>query len=377
MKIAVNTRLLLISRMEGIARYNYESLKKMVLAHPEDEFYFIFDRPYDDNFIFADNVKAVSLFPPTRHPFLILYWFEFAVHRYLKKRKPDVFLSGDTYMSLRSKVPCLMVSHDLAYIHYPDHIPLINRNYYRYFFPRFHRKAKALIAVSEYTKQDIIDKYAIKEDKITVAHNAPNGYFYPVTDKVKKETQNKVCNGNPYFIYLGSIHPRKNLCNLIKGFNHFKEKSKSNYQLVIVGRPAWNTNDFYQTLNNSPYKDEIVHKQLTREELPEYIASAEALCYISLFEGFGIPILEGFEAGVPVITSNVSSMPEVAGDAAILIDPKDTEMIGSAMMKISEDPALRKELIAKGNERLKKFNWEITAEIIYKKLQEIVLANDK
>lgn len=372
MKIAVNTRLLLESRMEGIARYNYESLKRMVLAHPEDEFYFIFDRPYSSSFIFADNVKAIQVFPPTRHPFLIIFWFEWAVYRALKRIKPDVFLSGDTYLSLRSKVPTLLVSHDLAYIHYPDHIPFINRNYYRYFFPRFHRKAKEIIAVSSFTKSDIIKQYGIDEERISVAHNAPNGHFYPVDAVVQEKVRARLTGGRPYFVYLGSIHPRKNLVNLIEGFNRFKETGDHTHCLLIIGRPAWNTSGFYSAINSSPYKKDILHRQFNREELPDYIGSAEALCYISLFEGFGIPILEGFEAGIPVITSLVSSMPEVAGNAAILADPMDPESISKAMNLLANDKELRKSKIEAGKKRLKAFSWEKTASIIYKKLEEIV-----
>lgn len=372
MKIAVNTRLLLESRMEGIARYNYESLKRMVLAHPEDEFYFIFDRPYSENFIFAENVKAIHLFPPTRHPFLIIFWFEWALKRLLDKLKPDVFYSGDTYMSLRSKVPTLLVCHDLAYIHYPDHIPLINRNYYRYFFPRFHQKAKEILAVSEYTRQDIIQQYQLDPHKITVAYNAPNGHFYPIDEAKKAEIRSALTEGEKYFVYLGSIHPRKNVEKLIKGFDHFKEKTGSSYRLLIIGRPAWNTASFYKSLNESPFRNHIVHQQFSRDDLPAYIGSAEALCYVSLFEGFGIPILEGFEAEVPVITSNVSSMPEVAGDAALLCDPVDPASIGTAMESLFRSPELSKKLVAKGRKRLSVFSWEKTADIIYGKLSDIV-----
>lgn len=372
MKIAVNTRLLLESRMEGIARYNYENLKRMVLSHPEDEFYFIFDRPYSKSFLFADNVFPVQLFPPTRHPFLIIYWFEWAVRRYLKRLKPDVFLSGDTYMSLLAKVPTLLVCHDLAYIHYPDHIPVINRNYYRFFFPRFHQKADAIIAVSEYSRQDVIRQYGIDPQKVTVAHNAPNGHFFPIEPTIQQEIRKKTTGGAPYFVYLGSIHPRKNVENLIHGFEYFKRSSGKEHKLLIIGRPAWNTASFYRTLHQSPYRGDILHEQIARDKLPEYIGSAEALCYVSLFEGFGIPILEGFEAGVPVITSNVSSMPEVAGDAALLVDPQDPESIGSAMQQLAEDPSLGKNLIRKGQQRLSKFSWERTANILYDKLTEIV-----
>ena len=371
MIIAVNTRLLLENTMEGIARYNYESLKRMVAAHPEDDFYFIFDRPYSKKFIFGDNVHPIVMFPPTRHPLLMIYWFEWAVYRLLKKLQPDVFFSGDTYLSLRSKIPTLLVSHDLAYLHYPDHIPLSHRLYYRYFFPIFHRKATEIIAVSQFTKNDIIRQYGIDGDKITVAYNAGNGHFFPIPESTQIEIRRDFTDGKPYFVYLGSIHPRKNIENLIKGFEHFKSAYETDHKLVILGRLAWNTGTFLKTWNQSPFKQDIIQTQIPRKDLPRYIGSSEALCYISLFEGFGIPILEGFESGVPVITSNVSSMPEVAGNAALLVDPHDPESIKSAMFQIATSPELRKNLVEKGFHRLKDFSWEKTAEILYEKLVKI------
>ncbi len=370
MRIAVNTRLLLENTMEGIARYNYESLKRMVAAHPDDSFYFIFDRPYSKHFMLGENVHPIVLFPPTRHPVLMLYWFEWAIYRLFKKLKPDVFLSGDTYLSLRSDIPTLLVCHDLAYIHYPDHIPLSHRLYYRYFFPRFHRKATEIIAVSEFTKNDIIQQYGISADKITVAYNAGNGHFSPVPESTQIHTRREFTGGKPYFVYLGSIHPRKNIENLIKGFEQFKSKYGTDHKLVILGRLAWNTGTFLKTWKNSPYKQDIIQTQIPRKDLPRYIGSAEALCYVSVFEGFGIPILEGFEAGVPVITSNVSSMPEVAGNAALLVDPHDPGSIQSAMYQLISTPGLKSELIEKGFQRLKYFNWQKTAEILYDRLKK-------
>lgn len=375
MRIAVNTRLLLENRMEGIARFNFEILKRIVKEHPEDEFYFFFDRPYSDKFIFADNVFPIVLFPPTRHPLLMIIWQEFMVKKELKRLKPDLFFTGDTYMPLNPKVPTVLVSHDLAFLHFKDNVGFFDKNYYNFFFPKFHSKADKIIAVSKFTKIDIIDKYGIDSKKIDVVYNAANGHFKPIEEEVKQQVKDKLTGGNPYFVYLGSIHPRKNLVNLIKAFNVFKNENENDYHLVIIGRPAWKTQEFYKTLESSPYRDKIITKQVKREELPEYIGSAEAMFYVSLFEGFGIPILEGFEAGIPVVTSNLSSMPEVAEDAAILVDPRSPKSIAGAMKDLSIDDELKKSLIQKGFERLKYFSWDISAKKTYKIMKEVVNRN--
>lgn len=371
MRIAVNVRFFLKDRMEGIARFNYETLKRIVLQNPQDEFFFLFDRDYDQGFIFADNVKPIVLLPPTRHPFILVFWLEVRIKNALKKIKPDIFLSGDTYMSLNSGVKTVIVSHDLAFHHYPEHTRFFDRNFYHYFFPKYHHKADKIIAVSEFTKQDIIKKYGIHESKIDVVHNAANGHFYHIDDHTKAKIKAELTAGNPYFVYLGSIHPRKNIVNLIKAFELFKEKTNSDHFLVIIGRPAWKTGEYFSTLKNSPVRNSIITRQIKRELLPQYIGSADALFYVSFFEGFGIPILEGFEAGIPVVTSNTSSMPEVAGDAALLADPFSPESISEAMEKLASDPQTGTELVKKANERLKFFSWDKSAEKMYSILKEI------
>jgi len=375
MKIAVNTRLLLEHRMEGIARFNYEILKRIVIDHPEDKFYFFFDRPYSDKFIFADNVTPIVIPPPTRHPLLTTIWLELMLKRQLKKIKPDIFFSGDTYMPVKPGVPTVIVSHDLAFLHCTNNVDFFNKKYYHYFFPKFHHQAEKIIAVSEFTKNDITDKYGINSNKIEVVHNAANGHFNPVSEKKRIQVREKLTGGNPYFVYLGSIHPRKNIVNLIKAFDLFKSKTDNDYHLAIIGRPAWKTEEYYKALEVSPYRDFIVTKQLKRKDLPEVIGSADAMFYVSLFEGFGIPILEGFEAGIPVVTSNTSSMPEVADDAAILVDPKSIESIAGAMKEISESETLRQSLIKKGFERLKHFSWDKSAKKTYEIIKSV--ANKK
>jgi glycosyltransferase involved in cell wall biosynthesis len=247
-----------------------------------------------------------------------------------------------------------------------------DRLYYNYFFPKFHRKADKIIAVSEFTKNDIIKHYNIEASKIEVVHNAANGHFYSISDYEKIRYQNLLTGGKPYFVYLGSIHPRKNVVNLIKAFEIFKKNRGGDHCLAIIGRPAWKTTEFYNALSNSAYKDSIITKQIDRSELQGYIGSAEALFYVSFFEGFGIPILEGFEAGVPVVTSVSSSMPEVAGHAALLVDPDSPEAIADAMENLTNSPQMSKTLIQKGRERLNSFSWDESARKIYHILKDTV-----
>lgn len=371
MRIAVNTRMLLKNRMEGVARYIYHTTKEMVLSHPEDDFYFFFDRPYDRSFIFAENVYPFHIGLPARHPFLFVLWFEISLRRAIKKHDIDVLYSGDSYMSLLSSVPTVIVSHDLAYIHYPSHIPFFDRLYYKLFFERFHKKAKNIIAVSNATKQDIIKQYSIDENKISIAYNDTDGSFKPLAYEHKKLVRKTYSNGKEYFLYLGSIHPRKNIANIIKAFSIFKDKHNTDHQFLFVGRKAWNNKNIIKTYNESKYKNEIHFLGMLEEGREVIMASAEALLYVSLFEGFGVPILEAMDSHTPVICSNLSSMPEVGGDAAILVNPNEPASIAGAMYNVISQKNQEEYLDNIGKHR-SKFNWEDSAEIIYKTLSDAV-----
>lgn len=366
MKIAVNTRLLLKDKLEGIGWVAYECLRRIVKSHPEVEFYFIFDREPDQKFIFAENVKPVVLFPQARHPFLYIAFFEFSLARFLRKLKPDMYISTDGYLSLRSKTKQIAVFHDLNFEHFPQDFPKIHLWHYKKFFPKYAKKASRIITVSEFSKKDICENYGISPDLIDVAYNGANDAFVPVNEDVKKEIRDKYSQGNPYFMFVGSLHPRKNLARLFTAFDIFKTKNENDIKLVIVGNKKWWTEPIKNAYDAMKHKDDVIFVgRLSAEDLHLVTASALASVYVSYFEGFGIPIVEAFKCDTPVITSNVTSMPEVAADAALLVDPFDVESIADAMEKIL-DENLRNTLIEKGRRRREDFSWDKAAEMWWK-----------
>lgn len=361
MKIAVNTRLLLKGKLEGIGWVAYETLSRIVKAHPEDEFYFLFDRKPDPKFIFADNVKPVVLFPQARHPFLYIIYFEISVTRALRKIRPDIYLSTDAYLSLRSKTPQIAVFHDINFEHFPQDFPRLALWHYKKFFPKYARKAKQIITVSGFSKQDIIDNYKVEPDKINVVYNAANEGFKPLSDAEKIQIREKYTSGYQYFMFVGSLHPRKNLARLFPAYDIFKEKTDSDVKLLIVGEKRWWTEPIQKAYEAMKHKDDVVFVgHLQMKELNEMTAAALASVYVSYFEGFGIPIVEAFKCDVPVITSNVTSMPEVAGDAALLVDPFNVDSIAEAMVKMLDED-VRRNLIEKGRVRREDFSWDKAA----------------
>ena len=365
MKIAVNTRLLLKDKLEGIGWVAYECLSRIVKAHPDDEFYFIFDRKPDPKFIFADNVKPVVLFPQARHPFLYVIYFEISLKRALRKIKPDVFISTDAYLCLRTKTPQIAVFHDINFEHFPQDFPRFALWHYKKYFPKYARKAEKIITVSEFSKQDIIENYGVEPEKINVVYNGANEGFKPISEEEKQQVMNQYTAGNQYFMFVGSLHPRKNLARLFPAYDLFKEKTGSDVKLLIVGEKRWWTEPIQKAFEAMKHQDDVVFVgHLQMNDLNRVTAAALASVYVSYFEGFGIPIIEAYKCDVPVITSNVTSMPEVAGDAALLVDPFDIESIASAM-ELVMDENVRNSLIEKGRARRDDFSWDKAAEQWY------------
>lgn len=365
MKIAVNTRLLLKDKLEGIGWVAYETLSRIVKAHPEDEFYFLFDRKPDEKFIFAENVKPVVLVPQARHPFLYIIYFEISVARALRRIKPDVYLSTDAYLSLSSKTPQIAVFHDINFEHFPQDFPKVALWHYKKFFPKYARKAKRIITVSEFSKQDIVENYGVEPEKISVAYNGANDGFKPLADGEKALIRSRYTDGCQYFMFVGSLHPRKNLARLFPAYDLFKERTGSDVKLLIVGEKRWWTEPIQRAYEAMRHKDDVVFVgHLQMNELQQVTAAALASVYVSYFEGFGIPIVEAYKCDVPVITSNVTSMPEVAGDAALLIDPFNIESIAGAL-ELVMDENVRTALIEKGRARRNDFSWDKAAEQWY------------
>jgi len=372
MRIGVNTRTLLKNKMEGVAVFTSEVMKRIVKAHPEHEFYFFFDRSYDESYVFAENVTPIVLFPQARHPFLFIWWFEWSVTRALKKHKIDLFISPDNFCSLMTKVPTLLVVHDVAFKHYPNQIGWLSRKYYQFFMPRFIQKAEGIVAVSKFTKADMIAQFQMEGDKIEVACNGTNSHFKPIEKATQISIKNKYTEGTPYFVFVGLIHPRKNVHRLIPAFYKFKEKTGSDMKLVLVGRKGWMAEEVTEALNHPKFEKDVVFTGFVdHDEIPRLIGSAFGMMYVSLFEGFGIPILEAFHTDVPVITSDRSSMPEVGGGAVLYVNPESVDSIAEQMIQLFENPNLRKDLIEKGKQQRTLFTWEKAAEVVYNQIEKI------
>jgi glycosyltransferase involved in cell wall biosynthesis len=370
MRIGVNVRLFTNSQPEGVGRYMYESLKLMTKNNPQHTFVFFFDRNYDSRFIFSDNIIPVVIKPKAIHAVLWYIWFEWRLPFYLKKYQVDVFLSPDGFSSSRTKVPTTMVVHDLAYLHYPHYFKKATSFFYQKFMPKFLRKAKTIAVVSESTRKDVLSQVAIDPRRTFLTYCAASDEFHPLTVDQVSSVRSKFTNGEPYFFFVGALHPRKNIIHLLKAFELFCQENDSDFKLVIAGRLAWHSDDIKEAIDCFPFKDRLIYLgSVDSSNLPDLMAASFAVVYPSVFEGFGIPILEAMLCDVPVITSNTSSMPEVGGEAALYADPSKPDQIASQMKRLITEMGLREMLVEKGREQRQNFSWKKVADQLYQAVE--------
>ncbi len=373
MTIAINCWILRNKKLDGIGYFTVNTVANLIRQHPEIQFQILCDKKFTEDYFDFPNVTKHKIFPALRHPILYVIYMELVLPFFLRKHKPDLMVSMDSFLSLLSGCKQIPVIYDINFEHKPEDIALKNRIYYRFFTKRFAKKAKRIATISEYSKRDIADFYKIDTTLIDNVSCGINSNFSPLSNEEIIAVRDKWSKGKPYFFFVGSMHPRKNIKRLIDGFNLFKERTQSDFKLVLAGSLLWQKTDIEDSYINSQYKDDIIFTgRLSDADLQKVLGAAYALSFVPIFEGFGLPIVEAFQSGVPVICSNVTSMPEVAGDAALMVDPFNIDSIANGMNKLADNNELRNELIDKGHQQKMLFSWSRTAELLWDCIQMAV-----
>jgi glycosyltransferase involved in cell wall biosynthesis len=370
MKIAINARLLKPVPDDGISRFTYEVVKRLVSGNTGHRFALIFDTKPDDRFEFLTDPEIFVIRPASHHPLQWYTWHEWQLPRILERSKADIFLSPDGIISLRSNIPAIPVIHDINFYHRPGDVPFLTSQYYRYFFTRFAGKARRIITVSDFCREDIAVNLKIDRDIIDVAHNGVSDYFVPAGKKEADDFRQKLTGGVSFFLFVGNFSPRKNIPGLIDSYNLFRKTSGLDHKLVLTGGRLYLNRETDKLINSSPFRrDIILTGPLKHKDLGILYSSATALVFVPWFEGFGIPAAEAMRCGTPAILSNTTSLSEIGGDSAIYVSPGDPVEISGAMIKISTDENLRLSLSRSGVIHSGKFTWDNTAASVLRSIE--------
>lgn len=356
-----------VERRVGISEYAFQILKRLYEFRKEANI--------EHDFVIYLKAKPLNL-PPERD------WWQYRIVGPQKlwtqiglpislftKRDIDVFLTLTHYAPRFSPVPIIVSVMDLSYLHFPDTFKKNDLFQLTKWTKYSVMKSKKILTISTSSKNDIIKHYKVDENKVKVVHL---GLKDINMNSSQKSLEDYGVN-KKFILFVGTLQPRKNIVNLVKAFSLLPQNLKDQHQLVIVGKKGW----LYDEILSSPKMFGVEDNTLfldyvTDSDLPLFYKKAEVFVLPSLYEGFGLPILEAMRYGCPVITSNVSSMPEAGGDAALYFDPKDIEQIQSRMEEVLTDSNLRKKMIEKGNSHYKKFTWEKAAKDVLKTIESVI-----
>jgi len=332
----------------------------------KNEYFFYVENTYNNDLeSLPDNFHVIKTSINANHPLLNILWHTFILPVRIIEDKVDILHLPSHSLSLLFKTkPTILTIHDLTEYKLKNHYSKSRMLYRKIMLPISSRRVDKIIAVSEYTKEEIIRIFKIKPQKILVIYNAANSRYKPIDKAQCKEfLRNKYKIGFPFILYVGQIqHPNKNLIRLLHAFSKAKLDFKIPHKLVLVGKPHSSANIIYQTVDELHLnKDVVFTGYIPDKDLPYFYNATNLFIYLSLFEGFGIPPLEALSCGTPVITSRSSSLTEVIGQGGILVDPFNEEEIATSIYEVLSDKHLQEKLQREGIKRAKMFSWEKSA----------------
>lgn len=360
MKIAIDVRTVLPNR-SGVGNYVLHLIQNLRQVDPEPIYYFLAQKKNLSllGHLAREQNPFLTLFSHENHP-LGDFWEHFILPWHLMKKGIDVFHGPASLIPFRKNHFKLVVTiHDLVAFLFPETIPLKYGAYMRYLLRQAVKKADKIVAVSNHTQQDLVKIMKVPPEKIVVIHEAPSPIFRPVDSKeIWPRLKDRYGVSRKFIYHLGNIEPRKNLIVLLEAFTLVCRELGNEYQLVVSGQKGWLIRSLSQFLKNYPARDQVLFTgYVPMEDLPLFMSGADLFVFPSLYEGFGLPVLEAMSCGTPVISSNRSSIPEIVGSAAILIDPTDIQDLAGRMIELLRNQEEKKQLSRAGLEQAARFSW--------------------
>ncbi len=361
----------------GVGRYT-SNLRKSILNMNGRYNYYFYTPGLTGNTIRAD-IKGTHLEKPTvikQNNTLRIIWEQIILPIYSRKDRLELFHYTDHAMSLFQMTrPTIITVHDIAYVRFPNLLNKSRQFYKKNILKISIEKADIIVADSFSTKRDIIKYYRIKEEKIKVVHLGVESRFRPISNVEEYRLRNNL--PSKMILNVGTLEPRKNVVTLIRAFKRLREKGFEDCKLVIAGEKGWLYKQIFKEVDHSDLQQEIMFLGVVRDEdLPMLYNCADIFVYPSLYEGFGLPPLEAMACGIPVITSNTSSLPEVIGDAGIMVNPTDVDSLCEVMSNVLTKKELWQHMSSKGLQRSKLFTWEKAAKGILEIYDKVLLNNN-
>jgi len=346
-------------RRVGSGEYCFELLSSLNRIDKENTYIIYLPQSPTSDLPEESNRWHYKIVRPRRMWTLIGLSLEFL----FKRSKPDVFFSPTHYLPVFAPNRSFISILDISYIHFPELFKSVDLNQLTKWTKYSVKKARGIFTISQASKDDIMKTYRVSEDKVVVT--------YPGIKQMSNmnEIRKKYGIGKEYVLFVGTLQPRKNIARLIEAFSKL---DRSSLDLIIVGKKGWK----FEEILAAPKKFGIGNRVkfldfVPDEDLPAFYKNAVCFVLPSLYEGFGLPVLEAMKYGCPVVTSNISSLPEAGGDAALYIDPLNVEDITKNLKLMINDEGLRRKLVKKGYEQVKKFSWDKTASETLKALESI------
>lgn len=387
MRIGIDIRCLAEGRRTGVEEYTLNLLENLLEIDTKNE-YVLFFNSYKKSKINLDwikkygNVELKAFGIPNKFLNFLFWYFGWPKIDKMLGGVDVFFMPNLIFGSVSKKTKLLVTFHDLSFERYPEMFSWKRRFWHMFINPKkLAESASKIIAVSESTRDDLISVYRIKNEKIRVIYNGISEKFRIISRNDVRLVEIKEKYNLPYksILFLGTIEPRKNIIALLRAYNMLQEFAEKNnldtilkYKLIIAGEKGWLSDKIYEEIGNSKYKQNIRVINSVLDEEKEYFYNLSSLfVYPSFFEGFGFPPLEAMKCGVPVITSNNSSLPEIVSNAGVMIDPAKPDELFKAMETLILNSELADSLKRKGSENSRKFSWKKAAEEFLDLLQEI------